>query len=236
MSLAGARFSLAVIRAVNGKKKQNEIKSYVLRQGRITKGQVRALEAGWSHYGLNSAQGVLELETTFGRTAETVLEVGFGMGDSLAVQAMLTPEKNFIGVEVHKAGVGHLLMKALQENLSNLRVYNEDSRMVLANSIPEKSLQAVQIFFPDPWPKKRHHKRRLLGPSFLDLVASKLKQGGLFHIATDWKPYAEEVELLFTLRPDFESVEIPQRPETKFERRARKVGYQVLDMAYRLKQ
>ena len=202
----------------------------------MTRGQARALELGWSEYCLSSAAGTLDLKAVFGRLAPTVLEIGFGMGDSLAAQAKSSPEKNFIGVEVHKPGVGHLLMQALEKELTNLLVYNEDSWDVLSQAIPASSLQAVQIFFPDPWPKKRHHKRRLLGTGFLDLIVGKLKPGGLVHIATDWVPYAEAVELLFASRSDFELVETPQRPETKFERRGRSLGHEVLDLVYRLDQ
>ena len=202
----------------------------------MTRGQARALDLGWPAYGLNSAMGTLDFEITFGRSAPTVLEIGFGMGDSLVTQAKLSPEKNFIGVEVHKPGVGRLLRQALDKELSNLRVYNEDSREVLRQAIPEGSLQTVQVFFPDPWPKKRHQKRRLLGLVFLDLIASKLKPGGLVHIATDWVPYADEVEMLIASRSDFKRTEIPQRPETKFERRGRRLGHDVRDLAYRLNQ
>ena len=210
------------------------IKSYVLREGRITKGQARALDIGWPIYGLNSVRGEVNFESTFGRAAPTILEIGFGMGDSLAEQAKLNPEKNFIGVEVHKAGVGRLLMKALETDLSNLRIYNEDSKDVLNKSIPKNSLHTVQVFFPDPWPKTRHHKRRLLNPEFLNLIARKLELGGLLHVATDWEPYAETIELLCSSRQDFERSLSPQRPETKFERRARRLGHEVRDMAYRL--
>ncbi len=233
MFLVGVCFSIVVFEALtDNEKRQN--KSYVLRDGRITKGQARALEAGWGTYGLNSAKGKLDFEATFRRSAPTVLEIGFGMGDSLAIQAAVNPEKNFIGVEVHKPGVGRLLMKALENDLSNLRVYNEDIREVLNQSIPSKSIQAVQIFFPDPWPKKRHHKRRLLEPTFLDLVASKLISGGIVHIATDWVPYADVVERLFSTRSDFQIAETPLRPETKFERRSRHGGHDVRDIVYRL--
>ena len=202
----------------------------------MTRGQARALELGWSEYGLSSGAGTLDLKVAFGRLAPTVLEIGFGMGDSLAAQAKSNPEKNFIGVEVHKPGVGHLLAQALEQKLTNLRVYNEDSRDVLSQAIPPASLQAVQIFFPDPWPKKRHHKRRLLSPGFLDLIAGKLKRGGLLHIATDWLPYVEAVEQLFASRSDFELFATPLRPETKFERRGRSLGHEIVDLVYRLNQ
>jgi len=233
--LAGWRFSIVVIKALT-ETRRRQIKSYVLRDGRITKGQARALQLCWGAYGLDSANGRLDFKATFGRSAPTVLEIGFGMGDSLANQASLNPEKNFIGVEVHKAGVGSLLMKTLEKDLSNLRIYKEDINEVLNYSIPRKSLHTVQIFFPDPWPKKRHHKRRLLEAQFLDIVARKLKLGGIIHIATDWAPYAKAVDLLFLSRRDFDRTEIPSRPETKFEKRSKRFGLPVSDLAYRLKQ
>ena len=234
--MVGAHFSIVVYGASTIKWQRREIRSYVLRQGRITRGQTRAFDLGWPVYGLNSVVGMLDFETTFGRSAPTVLEIGFGMGDSFAAQAKFSPEKNFIGVEVHKPGVGHLLMKVIEKEITNIRVYKEDSRKVLRQAIPEDSLQTVQVFFPDPWPKKRHRKRRLVGLVFLDVIASKLKPGGLVHIVTDWVPYAEEVEKLLASRSDFGPVEIPHRPETKFERRGRKLGHEVRDLAYRLYQ
>ena len=215
---------------------RKQIKSYVLRQGRMTTGQSRAIEAGWPDFGLHSSNGQVDFDATFGRHAPTVLEVGFGMGDSLVTQAKQSPEKNFIGVEVHKPGVGHLLMQAIANDVANLRVFNEDSWDVLTDAIPPTSLSAMQLFFPDPWPKKRHHKRRLLDASFLGLLVTKLEPGGLVHIATDWVPYSEDVETLFARRQDFVAATVPWRPETKFERRGRRLGHEVRDMAYRLVQ
>ena len=211
-----------------------QIKSYVLRQGRLTKGQAQAIEIGWPIYGLSSSDGLLDLESIFSRRADTVFEVGFGMGDSLLAQAKAAPEKNFIGVEVHKPGVGHLLLRAMEYRLHNLRVFQEDSLDVLFGAIPDRSLSTVQIFFPDPWPKKRHEKRRLVDSEFLNLLFKKLEFEGLVHIATDWVPYAEAVEELFTKRQDFAFAPAPERPETKFERRGRRLGHKVRDLAFRL--
>ena len=202
----------------------------------MTTGQSRAIETGWPDFGLHSSNGQVDFDATFGRQAPTVLEIGFGMGDSLVMQAKQSPEKNFIGVEVHKPGVGHLLMQAIANDVANLRVFNEDSWYVLTDAIPPTSLSAMQLFFPDPWPKKRHHKRRLLDASFLGLLVTKLEPGGLVHIATDWVPYAEAVETLFARRHDFVAATVPWRPETKFERRGRRLGHEVRDLAYRLVQ
>ena len=211
-----------------------QTKSYVPRQGRLTKGQTRAIETGWPIYGFSSSNGVLDLESIFSRRADTVFEVGFGMGESLVAQAKAAPEKNFIGVEVHKPGVGHLLLLAMENRLDNLRVFQEDSLDVLLGSIPDRSLSIVQVFFPDPWPKKRHEKRRLVDSEFLNLLFKKLELEGLVHIATDWVPYAESVEELFTDRQDFVTAPAPKRPETKFERRGRRLGLEVRDLAFRL--
>ena len=215
-------------------RQSRQIKSYVLRQGRLTKGQARAIEIGWPTYGLSSSNGLLDLESIFSRRGETVFEIGFGMGESLAAQAKAAPEKNFIGVEVHKPGVGHLFLLAMEYELDNLRVFQEDSLDVLLGAIPDKSLSIVQIFFPDPWPKKRHEKRRLVDSEFLNLLFKKLEFEGLVHIATDWVPYAEAVEELFINRQDFVMAPAPKRPETKFERRGRRLGHEVRDLAFRL--
>jgi len=162
------------------------------------------------------------------------LEIGFGMGDSLAEQARSNPSINYVGIEVHRPGVGHILMLIDDYELNNLRLYSEDSIDVLREVIPAKCLDAVQVFFPDPWPKKKHHKRRILNRDFVDLLERRLKDSGLVHIATDWQPYAEEIEALFGSISQFKRVVAPLRPQTKFERRGMKLGHTIFDLAYRL--
>lgn len=198
----------------------------------MTPGQSRALETCWEEFGLELSMGTLLLDDVFYRNAPTVMEIGFGMGESLLKQARENAELNFIGIEVHKPGVGHLLSLVRDEGISNIRVFNDDSLDVMATSIAPHSLDKVQLFFPDPWPKKRHHKRRIVNPAFLDLVAHCLKPGGMLHIATDWSQYAEAIEELLEKRPDFSAVSAPARPETKFEARGTKLGHEIHDLAF----
>lgn len=206
----------------------------MLRQGRLTPGQTRALELHWPKFGRSIKDGMLQPENLFSDAGPVHLEIGFGMGDSLAEQARLNPSVNYVGIEVHRPGVGHILMLADDYELDNLCVYSEDSIDVLMEVIPEQVLDAVQVFFPDPWPKKKHHKRRILNRNFVDLIETKLKANGLVHIATDWQPYAEEIESLFGSMMQFNRVDVPWRPQTKFERRGVKLGHTIFDLAYRL--
>lgn len=218
------------------------IRSFVLRTGRMTAAQSEALEANWAQFGLELEQGLIAPEELFGRQAELVVEIGFGMGDSLLEMALADPERDFIGIEVHTPGVGRLLAGASEHGLSNLSVYRADAIAVLNQCIPPQSIDRLQLYFPDPWPKKRHHKRRIVQQSFLDLLSTRLKSGGSLHIATDWQPYAEYcLELLeqqtqwknsagksqFIARPEF-------RPETKFERRGTQLGHGVWDLIFQL--
>lgn len=170
------------------------------------------------------------------------LEIGFGDGESLAAMAAAAPERHFIGLEVHRPGVGHLLLALEQRGLSNVRVLRADATALLASGLPAASLDAVQLFFPDPWPKKRHHKRRIVQPAFIAAVARALRADGRFHLATDWTPYAEWMLRLLDAVPDlFENLAGPgqfstrpaQRPLTKFERRGQRLGHQVHDLIYR---
>lgn len=208
---------------------RREIRSYVLREGRITPGQKRALEEAWPAYGLDLDQGEITPET-FDQAQDVVLEIGFGMGDSLFEMAAADPTHNYLGVEVHGPGVGHLLQKAEQAGLRNLKVYKADSNHVLNECVPDNFLTKVQIFFPDPWHKKKHHKRRLIQKPFVELLGKKLKPGGILHIATDWLPYAEMIrdEVM-----DWPEVPAPKRPETKYERRGLRLDHVVTDLAYR---
>ena len=206
----------------------------------MTAAQRRAYEEGWQRYGLQHGAGELDYHDVFGRSAPRVLEIGFGMGQSLAEMASASPHSDFIGIEVHKPGVGRLLHTIEQRSLENIRIYCEDAVDVLRDCIPESSLDAVQIFFPDPWHKKRHNKRRLIQPDFAALVVSKLKPGATLHLATDWEDYAQHMMAVlgatkglentqgagrFTTRPE-------HRPLTKFEARGERLGHGVWDLVF----
>lgn len=221
--------------------KPKAIRSYVIRAGRITEGQRAAFDDCWPRYGLSLHDGPLDLETTFGRQAPRVLEIGFGMGDSLLTMAQQEPDKDFIGIEVHPPGVGRLIKGAADAGVSNLRVYMADAIDVLDDCITPQSIDRFQLYFPDPWHKKKHHKRRIVQPAFVEKVRAKLKPGGLFHLATDWQNYAEHMlEVMeaapgvvndvgpgaYASRPDY-------RPTTKFEQRGARLGHGVWDLLYR---
>lgn len=217
-----------------------KVRSFVLREGRLTKGQTQAIEKNWSLMGLEYKPEPLDLPKVFGRDADTVLEVGFGMGASLVEMAAATPEKNFIGIEVHKPGIGTCLMDADEAKLTNLRVYHHDAVEVLEHAIANGSLARVQLFFPDPWHKKRHHKRRIVQPEFVQLLRKKLKVGGIFHMATDWENYAEYMLDVMNAAqgyanqsPTVDYVERPDyRPLTKFEARGQRLGHGVWDLIF----
>jgi tRNA (guanine-N7-)-methyltransferase len=193
--------------------------------------QKRALETHWPRYGLEPAD-LADVPRIFGRTAPCTLEIGFGMGDSLLEMALATPETDFIGVEVHRPGIGHLLLGAARAGLTNLRVIDRDVIEVLG-ALPGGAIERLQIFFPDPWPKKKHHKRRLISNSFLDLALPCLVSGGRLHIATDWVQYAAEIQALVAADDRLVPCEPPWRPETKYERRGVKLGHEVFDIACR---
>jgi tRNA (guanine-N(7)-)-methyltransferase len=216
------------------------IKSFIRRQGRATTGQKLALESHWDKYCL-SPQADFAVEQVFGRNAPLIVEIGFGNGDSLAAMAEANPELNYLGIEVHRPGVGHLMMLLEQRGIDNVRIYHHDAIEILEQKIPDHSVAGVHLFFPDPWHKRKHHKRRIVRPSFLDLLNKKLMKGGYFHAATDWKDYAKD--MLATLsaysglinaspagdycpRPDY-------RPLTKFENRGLKLGHGVWDLIFK---
>lgn len=216
------------------------IRSFVMRAGRMTEGQQRGWDEGFPRYGLRVSDGPLDWDAAFGAPGRRVIEIGFGMGDSLLQMARNDKSTHFVGIEVHKPGVGRLLSGVHQEGLTNVRIYAEDAVEVLERCIVDQSLDAVHIYFPDPWHKKRHHKRRLIQPPFVLLLAQKLRQGGLLHLATDWEHYATQMldvlngeSLLynseaaggFATRPDW-------RPETKFERRGARLGHGVWDLLF----
>jgi len=168
-----------------------KVRSFVKREGRLTKGQERALAENWQAMGLNHNDGMIDPKNVFKNAQPIVLEIGFGMGKSLIEMAKKVPELNFIGVEVHKPGVGACISLAVDEGIMNLKLYEHDAIEILANCIPDQSLTTVQLFFPDPWHKKKHHKRRIVQASFVESIRQKLKIGGVFHMATDWQNYAE---------------------------------------------
>jgi len=201
----------------------------------MTKRQSTAYESLFPKYGVEFKQQPLDLIRLFERTAPTVLEIGFGMGDTLATMAMDDPDTNYIGIEVHHPGVGSLLATIEEKSINNIRTFCHDAVEVLEQAIPDQSLDGIQIFFPDPWPKKRHHKRRLIQSAFVDLLAKKLKPKGTLHFATDWKNYAEWIEEVMAEARSFSRLpeNTPhQRPTTKFEKRGLKLGHGVWDMIY----
>ncbi|MDO6594316.1 tRNA (guanosine(46)-N7)-methyltransferase TrmB [Neptuniibacter sp. 1_MG-2023] len=221
-------------------KHMRTVKSFVLRAGRMTEGQQKAMDDVWPIMGLELKNGLLDFNQVFGREAPVVLEIGFGMGDSLVEMAKDQPEKNYIGVEVHRPGVGRLLSNAEKEGLTNIRVFCEDAIEVLAQCIPNNSLDCIQLFFADPWHKKRHHKRRIVQPEFAQTLRQKLKVGGVFHMATDWENYAEHMMDVMSAAEGYvnfagEGQYSPQpewRPVTKFQKRGERLGHGVWDLMF----
>jgi len=218
---------------------QRRIRSFVLRQGRLTKGQARALETVFPKFGITYKPELLELSTQFGRAdSKKILEIGFGMGETTAKIAQTLPECDFLAAEVHTPGVGALLKLIDESALTNIRVIQHDVVEVLQNMLPEASLDGIHIFFPDPWHKKRHHKRRLIQAEFVKLLCSKLKPGAYIHVATDWQEYAEWVLEVLSAEPQLQNTakdyaEKPgYRPLTKFENRGIKLGHGVWDMVF----
>ena len=211
------------------------IRSYVLRQGRTTPAQSRALQELFPKFGLTFVQQPLDVGKTFGRKAPLVLEIGSGMGETTAEIAKLHPEADFLAVEVHAPGVGSLLNRLAAGELSNVRVIRHDAVEVLQHMIPDGALTALHLFFPDPWPKKRHHKRRLVQPRFAALAAQRLAPGGILHAATDWPDYALHMEEVLSREPGFEATAggFVERPATKFENRGRRLGHSIRDLFFR---
>ena len=206
------------------------IRSYVLRQGRTTPAQGRALEQLFPKYGIAFSDQKIASE----RNAPLVLEIGSGMGETTIEIAKGHPETDFIAIEVHGPGVGSLLNRIEAEKLANLRVIRHDAVEVLERMVPDGALAALHLFFPDPWPKKRHHKRRLVQPAFASLVARKLRGGGIVHTATDWPDYAEQIAAVFSANSAFVKSEggFASRPATKFEQRGRRLGNPVCDLVF----
>ena len=217
------------------------IRSFVTRAGRITPAQERALATLWPKYGVQAGAAPLDFAALFGRAASRTVEIGFGNGENLIALAEAHPERDYLGIEVHRPGVGRLLLALEERQLSNVRVICRDAVEVLERQIAPGSLAEILILFPDPWPKKRHHKRRLIQPPFVALLTRALARDGVLRLATDWQPYAVEMlEVLeaaaqlrnlaadggFVARP-------PERPPTRFERRGERLGHEVWDLAYR---
>ena len=216
------------------------VRSFVRRAGRITASQKNALRELWPVYGIDYDTTELNLATVFGREAPCTMEIGYGDGETLVAQANAHPDQNFLGVEIYAPGVGHMLISIKRETLSNVRLIREDAVDVLTYQITLASLDSVNLFFPDPWPKKKHHKRRIVQPGFARLVASRLKPGGRFHLATDWVPYAEHMlevlsscEYLDNCSASNNYIERPDtRPQSKFEQRGQKLGHEVRDLMF----
>lgn len=218
-------------------RQQRAVRSFVRRTGRMTPGQERALTELWPQYGLDYVPMLLSPADVFGRRADLILEIGFGNGESLVKQAAANPDLDYIGIEVHEPGVGHCMMHASGAKLRNLRIICQDAIDVLQQQIPDRSLSRVNLYFPDPWPKKKHHKRRIVQPEFLRLVADKLKRGGALHIATDWADYAEHIDDVLAQSDIFRVDERREhagdnaldRPTTRFERRGLGKGHRIFD-------
>ena len=215
------------------------VRSFVLRQGRMSPAQQRALDEGWPRFGVPFAPEPLDFTALFGRAAPVVLEIGCGMGETTATIAAAHPDRDFLGVEVHAPGVGSLLKRVGEAKLSNVRIVRHDAVEVVERMIPLESLAGIHVFFPDPWPKKRHHKRRLLKPAFVHDLALRLERGGYLHAATDWEDYANEMLETFSSEALLHNTaqafaERPSwRPRTKFEARGLKLGHAVFDLLFR---
>ena len=220
--------------------KRRTIRSYVRRSGRLTSSQGRALQDLWPDYGVDYRAAPLDLDEIFGREAPRVLEIGFGNGDSLVQQAKQHPDLDFLGIEVHEPGIGRCLLAAREAGIDNLRVIAHDAVEVLEHQIDANALDRVNLYFPDPWPKKRHHKRRILQPRFVELLAEKISPDGSLHIATDWQDYAEHIDELLGASDAFRLSERREhagdrpldRPTTKFERRGLELDHRIWDWRF----
>lgn len=217
------------------------IRSFVRRTGRLTPGQQKAFDRLWPRYGVETSDQRFDANQLFGRQAPLTLEIGFGNGESLVEMAAAYPEQDFLGIEVHTPGIGHAMLAAEKSGVSNLRLVCGDAMEVLTQQVPDGALNRINLYFPDPWPKARHHKRRILQGTFLDLAARKLRPDGTLNIATDWANYADHIDETMASRPDFQRAERREhggdrpldRPTTKFERRGLKLGHRIWDWVYR---
>lgn len=221
---------------------QRPIRSFVRRAGRQTRAQDRALSELWPRFGVDLPEAgtapALDLATVFGRAAPCVLEIGFGNGDALISMAGASPDRNFLGVEVHAPGIGHCLLAIERVGLANVRLLMHDAAEFLLERLADHSLAGVHLFFPDPWHKKRHHKRRLVQPKFVALLAARIAPGGYFHVATDWPEYAAHIREVVAGNPAFQSVECPPagplggRPRTRFEARGERLGHPIWEAVF----
>ncbi|MGX5172673.1 tRNA (guanosine(46)-N7)-methyltransferase TrmB [Aliikangiella sp. IMCC44653] len=217
------------------------IRSFVRREGRMTAGQALAYAEMMPDYGLEFTQTKLDFEVLFGNSNPVTLEIGFGMGTSLAIQAENNPNKNYFGIEVHRPGVGALLARMKEKQLTNIRVISYDAIDVLEHMVDESSLSCLQLFFPDPWHKKRHHKRRIVKSSFAKKVWQKMQSGGVLHMATDWENYAEHMLAVMQQESGWENLSdtgdyVPKpedRPVTKFQARGERLGHGVWDLMFK---
>jgi tRNA (guanine-N7-)-methyltransferase len=216
------------------------IRSFVLRGGRLTVAQQNALDELWPHFGIEQHETLLDFDDYFEHPAEVIVEIGFGNGESTWRMAQQEPDKNFIGIEVHEPGVGHLLMALDANKIENVRIAREDAVPFFKHRIAAGSLAGVRVYFPDPWPKKRHHKRRLIQPGFIAEIARCMATDGILHLATDWQPYADHMLEVLDSSPDFVNLsptgdycERPEwRPHTKYEQRGERLGHEVRDLLY----
>jgi len=219
--------------------KHRPMRSYVVRGGRLTGSQQDAMENLWPEYGIDQNQGLIKREEVFGRRAELVFEIGFGMGDSLVAMAGQYPDRDYIGVDVHPPGIGTILRDIKAQGLHNLRVMQGDATEILNNCLSNNDIDRIQIFFPDPWHKKRHNKRRLIQAPFVESLAGKMREGGILHLATDWENYAEQMMEVMSASSSYKNIAgegqfagQDERAETKFERRGRRLGHGVWDLLF----
>jgi len=219
---------------------RRRVRSFVLRQGRFTEAQQRAFDAEWPRYGLDYTGTPRDFDATFGRRAPRILEIGFGNGEALRYSAGIDPARDHIGIEVHAPGVGRLLNALAKDDAHNARLYHHDAVEVLEHEVADGGLDEIRIYFPDPWHKKRHTKRRLVNPEFAALLTRKLRVGGLLHLATDWPDYAEQMWDVLDATPGLRNTAGPRghvprpdwRPQTHFETRGQRLGHPVFDLLY----
>jgi tRNA (guanine-N7-)-methyltransferase len=219
--------------------KHRPIRSFVIRGGRMTDSQRKAIEEHWDKFVVDFTGQSLQLSSLFPTIAPLTVEIGFGMGDSLLAMAAANPQQNFLGIEVHKPGVGKLINGIAEQGLSNLKVICDDAKEVIEQGLGNASVDRFLVFFPDPWHKKKHHKRRIIQPQFSKLLSERLKPGGKLHLATDWQAYAEHMLEVLEAEPSLSNANgpgqywlEPDRPETKFQRRGQRLGHGVWDLLY----